>query len=88
MNEYTTKRIRSDGHQFVSSSHHYLYRYIVSNDRYKQKPSVTVSAWNVDTEMTQLFQNKKRSNCYNFFFGGGGKRNEYYLTVTILLGDR
>jgi hypothetical protein len=30
----------SDGHTFVYSLHRYRYRYIVSNDRYKQTPSV------------------------------------------------
>jgi hypothetical protein len=29
-----------DGHIFVYSLHRYRYRYIVSNDRYKQTPSV------------------------------------------------
>jgi hypothetical protein len=32
--------ISSDGHKFVYSLHRYRYRYIVSNDRYKQTPSV------------------------------------------------
>jgi hypothetical protein len=30
----------SDGHTFVYSLHRYHYRYIVSNDHYKQTPSV------------------------------------------------
>jgi hypothetical protein len=48
----------SDGHTFVYSLHHYHYYYIVSNDRYKQTPSVM--------ETIQLFKHEERCNRYNF----------------------